>query len=255
MPLPANFAALPQTLKDLEPSLLRTITGRILGFSAEQASGDPVVGRVVRAAMLSCFCYAPIAPDEVLLESSARLAGWLLGTRPHAKATTSLDPSGTRLDLEFTNSQATTNGLRASGASALLSQFKIRRAIGGPAAPPRATPPAKDYGTRVMRMGFSDALPFDDTDFRWLGTANGAILDTTWNQPAAFGFWLPGNLMDLVVAFVAIESPGGVTVSLADFLPSVAHQFGSTFGKMRTTALTFTGQFSQPNTFRAVLRT
>ena len=253
MPIPASYAALPQSLKDLEPSLLRTISGRILGFSADQASGDPVVGRVVRAAMIASYVYAPTAPPEIFLEASARLSGWLLGVRPHTKSTVSLDPSGTRLDLEFTNSTATPNGMRASGASALLSPFKIRRAIGGPAPPTRARPEAPDFGTRVMRMGFSDSLPFDDTDFRWLGTANGAVLDTTWTQPAAFGFWLPGNVMDLVVAFVAIESPGGVTISISDFLPSVAHQYGSTFGKIRTTALTFTGQFNQPNTYRAVL--
>ena len=129
MPLPENFAGLPQIFRDLEPQITRTITGRILGFSADQASGDPVVGRVVRAAMIAVYCYSPTAPDEVLLEASARLSGWMLGTPPHARSSVKLDPSGTRLDMEFTNSQAPPNGLRASGASALLSQFKIRRAL------------------------------------------------------------------------------------------------------------------------------
>ena len=255
MPIPADFAALPQAFRDLQTALTRTITGRILGFAADQATGDPVVARVVKAAMISCYCYASTAPDEVLLEASARLSGWLLGTRPHAKSSIVLDPSGTRLDLVFHNSTATPNGLRASGASALLSPFKVRRAIGGPAPPTRARPPAKDFGTRVMRMGFSDALPFDDTDFRWLGTANGAVIDSTWTQPAAFGFWLPGRLMSIVVAFVAIESPSGVDVSLGDFGPPQDHKFGDTPGMLRHTPLTFVGQFNQPNTFRAVLRT
>ena len=74
----ANFAALPQSIRDLEPQITRTITGRILGFAVDTPSGDPVAARTTRAAMLSCFCYAPTAPEEVLLEASARLAGWLL---------------------------------------------------------------------------------------------------------------------------------------------------------------------------------
>ena len=129
MPLPANFDDIPQTLRNLEPRLLTSITGRILGFSSQEATTDPVVARVVRAAMIGCYCYAPSAPHEIFLEGSARLAGWLLGVRPHTKSTVSLDPSGTRLDLTTTNSQATPNGIRASGASALLSPFKIRRAL------------------------------------------------------------------------------------------------------------------------------
>ena len=205
----ANFAALPQSIRDLEPQITRTITGRILGFAVDTPSGDPVAARTTRAAMLSCFCYAPTAPEEVLLEASARLAGWLLGVRPHTKSTVSLDPSGTRLDLEFTNSQATPNGLRASGASALLSPFKVRRAIGGPAPPTRARPPARDAGTTVMRFAWTDTLPYRDSFFRWQGTVNGVELDTTWAMPASFAFWVPGHLMDRVVGFVAIEFPTG----------------------------------------------
>ena len=129
MPIPASYAELPQSYQDMEPDLLSTISGRILGFSAPAATTDPVVSRVVRAAMISVYCYAPSAPDEIFLEASARLGGWLLGVRPHAKETVTLDPSGTRLDLTTTNSQATPNGLRASGASSLLSPFKVRRAI------------------------------------------------------------------------------------------------------------------------------
>ena len=129
MPLPANFDALPQALKDLEPRLLNTITGRILGFSTEQATTDPVVKRVVRASLISCFCYSPTAPSEVHLEASARLSGWLLCCPPHARSSVKLDPSGTRLDQEFQNTVSTPNGLRVSGASALLSPFKVRRAL------------------------------------------------------------------------------------------------------------------------------
>ena len=253
MPRIANFAALPQSVKAFEPALLRTVTGRILGFAADQSTGDPVVGRVVRAAMLSCFCYAPVAPDEVLLEASARLAGWLLGTRPHAKSTVSLDPSGTRLDMEFTNSQATPNGLRASGASALLSPFKVRRAIGGPPVPTRARPPAREAGTTVMRFAWTDTLPYRDSFFRWAGTVNGVELSTTWGMPASFAFWIPGNLMDRVVGFVAIEFPTGVTVNLGDFGPAEPYRFGDTLGMIRFTPVSFSGSFVIPNTYRAVL--
>lgn len=253
MAFPRSFNALPQPIKDFYPAITSTVTGRILGFSAEQASGDPVVGRVVRAAMLSCYFYSPTAPDDIFLEASARLSGWLLGVRPHTKSTVSLDPSGTRLDMEFTNSTATPNGLRASGASALLSPFKVRRAIGGPAPPTRARPPAKDDGTKSMRFAWTDTLPFKDSNFRWAGTVNGVVLDSTWAQPASFGIWIAGRVMDRVVGFVAIEFQTGVDVSLGDFGPAEAYRFGDTLGMMRFTPVSFTGSFVQPNTFRAVL--
>ena len=253
MPRIANFAALPQSVKAFEQALLRTVTGRILGFAVDTPSGDPVVGRVVRAAMISCFSYSPVAPDEVLLEASARLAGWLLGTRPHAKSTVSLDPSGTRLDMEFTNSQATPNGLRASGASALLSPFKVRRAIGGPPVPTRARPPAKDDGTKSMRFAWTDTLPIQQSNFRWAGRVNGVELDTTFAQPSSFAFWIEGHVMDRVVGFIPVEFAQGVDVSLSDFGPAEPFRFGDTLGMIRYTPVSFSGSFVIPNTYRAVL--
>ena len=92
-----------------------------------------------------------------------------------------------------------------------------------------------------------------DHNFRWLGTVNGTELDSTWTQPAAFAFWIPGNVMDRVIAFAAIEFGTGVTVSLDDFGPAAPYRFGDTLGMLRHTPLTFVGEFSQPNTFRAVL--
>ena len=64
---------------------------------------------------------------SILREASIRLAGWLYGNRPHLAAESFKDPSGTEFAMTFNNSAATANGLRASGAGALLSRYVVRR--------------------------------------------------------------------------------------------------------------------------------
>ena len=174
------------------------------------------------------------------------------------------DPSGSAIKLRFNNSAATANGFRSSGASAMLARYVKRRGgtiVGTPSSAAGGSDTIggcdADIGTSVMRCAFDTTLPFSDNNFRWIGTANGVELDTSWNQPASFAFWLPNNLMEMVIAVVLLRStfvnPPQVEVNLAAFEPAIPYQFGDTAGMLRHTAVTFQGNFSVPNDFRAVL--
>ena len=236
------------------------ITGSILG---REDAGSLVEMEIAGAAVSFCSDIAPAAPEAILREASIRLAGWLYGNRPHVAEHEITDPSGTSIKLRFNNSAATANGFRASGASAMLSRYVVRRAgsIAGATATATAAPaaavPDPDIGTTVMRCGFSPTLPFADNNFRWIGTANGVELDSAWTQPAAFAFWLPNDLMERVIAVVLLRSifvnPPQVVVDLAAFGPAEAYTFGQTVGQIRFTPVTFDGNFSVPNDFRAIL--
>ena len=235
------------------------IAGTVLG--KEVLRGGSVETEIAGAAVIFCCDVAPDAPEAILREASIRLAGWIFGNRPHVVEVEFADPSGSSTKLRFNNSAATANGFRSSGASALLSRYVKRRAgtiVGTPSAAGGSEPSAAaDPGTTVMRCGFASTLPFTDNNFRWIGTANGVELDSSWNQPSSFAFWLPNNLMERVIAVVLLRSifvnPPQVEVNLAAFEPAIEYQFGDTAGMLRHTAVTFQGNFSVPNDFRAVL--
>ena len=116
---------------------------------------------------------------------------------------------------------------------------------------------ADDAGTTIMRCGFTDTLPHTDSQFRWLGTVNGVELDTTWTQPASFAFWLPGDLMQRVVAVALVRlipvGTQGSTVHISQFGDAEPFMFGNTLGMIRYTPVTFSGAFAVPNDFRAIL--
>ena len=181
----------------------------------EASSASAVEIEIAGAAVIFCNQVAPAAPEAILRESSIRLGGWLYGNRPHVSEHTVKDQSGTEISLRFNNAAATANGWRASGASALLSRFVVRRCGVTDASSERVTGAATAVpapGPAIMRFAFSDALPFTDDDFRWLGTINSVEIDAQWSQPAAFGFWIGGPL-SLVVGFVQlIAAPGTVTL-------------------------------------------
>ena len=65
---------------------------------------------------------ANLAPQSIRNEAVIRCAGWLFGSKP--RGLTAIKVSGT--DLEFSSTAA--SALRASGAMALLSRWKVRRA-------------------------------------------------------------------------------------------------------------------------------
>ena len=112
-------------LATLTSTVAARITGAVLGREASRAGATEI--EIAGAAVVFCCQVAPDAPDAILREASIRLAGWLYGNRPHVSEHTVKDPSGTEISLRFNNSAATANGWRASGASALLSRYVVRR--------------------------------------------------------------------------------------------------------------------------------
>ena len=116
---PAALAALTRTVAN-------RITGSIMGREASSASA--VETEIAGAAVAFCCDLAPDAPEAILRKAAIRLGGWLYGNRPHVSEHEHIDPLGTTIKLRFNNSAATANGWRASGASALLSRYIVRRA-------------------------------------------------------------------------------------------------------------------------------
>lgn len=118
---------LPKSIQDLQNPVRDAIRGTVLG--REESPGGAVEARAAIVALRQCYEYAPGAHVDVIQEAAIRLAGWLIGTRPHARSQTAKDPSGEELSLDFLNSHATANGFRSSGASQLLARY--RRLRGG----------------------------------------------------------------------------------------------------------------------------
>ena len=93
--------------------------------TASVASGDAVRdSQIARAAILMAFSYAPGSPADVLEEASIRTAGWLRDVDP-GFSSVSLDGD----NVEFRPAHG--SALRNSGAQALLSPWRQRRARGG----------------------------------------------------------------------------------------------------------------------------
>ena len=123
-----GFDDLPQEVRAILPDVTGAVIGTIIGSNTTDPTTEIRKDNVGWAALVAVYDYAPAAPLELHREGAIRLAGWLLGVRPHARSQNLGDPSGAGLQLEFLNGQATANGLRASGASALLSRYVVRRA-------------------------------------------------------------------------------------------------------------------------------
>lgn len=117
--LPADVQAL---VTPVANALLGTILGR------ERTAGDHRETMIAGAALEQCWHYVanPEIDRDILREAAIRLGGAMMGTRPHAHTSMVQDPSGTQMTLQ-SSSAATVNLMRASGASAALSPFKIRR--------------------------------------------------------------------------------------------------------------------------------
>ena len=112
-------------LAQLTATVAARITGTVLGREASSLGATEI--EIAGAAVIFCNQVAPDAPEAILREASIRLGGWLYGNRPHVAEHEHTDPSGTTIKLRFNNSAATANGWRASGASALLSRYIVRR--------------------------------------------------------------------------------------------------------------------------------
>ena len=89
---------LPQAITDLVPVIAAAITGTILG--RERSASDRLLA-IAEAAVCEVYQYAPAAPLAILRESSIRYAGWIAGSRPHVTASSTKDPSGIGLPLNF----------------------------------------------------------------------------------------------------------------------------------------------------------
>lgn len=71
--------------------------------------------------------YAPGAPDDVKSEALIRAAGWLHGQTPAMLPIRVLDVGGDAVKIEPRTPAA--SALRASGGAALLSLWRVRRAV------------------------------------------------------------------------------------------------------------------------------
>ena len=118
------MALTPTELAALVTTVAERITGTVLG---RESAAEDVQNDIAAAAVEACYGLAPGAPLATLREASNRLAGWMYGSRPHLSGESFKDPSGTEFAMTFNSSAATANGLRASGAGAMLSRFVVRR--------------------------------------------------------------------------------------------------------------------------------
>lgn len=117
--------SLPEAVADLIPVVAAGIRGTVLGTHASEADARETAA--AEGALCLIETYAPGAPRSVKREAAIRFAGWMIGARPHATRTKVTDPSGTNLEADY-HGAATANGLRSSGASAMLSRYVVRRA-------------------------------------------------------------------------------------------------------------------------------
>ena len=222
---------------------------------------DMQLDRLGGAAAAEVEVFAAPAPQALKDQAVVMMVGWLAQVPPHLTAKAIKSPDGSEISLSYSRGMSTASPLRASGASSILARHRRMGAgviSGSPSSSAQAeVPEPVDLGTTVMRCGFSDVLPHPQSMWRWVGTVNGVELDTAWTQPASFAFWIPGDLMQRVVAVALLRSiPGGTQgdrVTLSSFGPAEAYMFGNTLGMLRATPVTFTGQFSPPNDFRALL--
>ena len=119
-------AVLPASLEAELPAITTAIHASV--HSALPA--DAQTTRVARSAMIACFAYAPAAPVEILVEAAIRMAGWQIGTAPHARSKSVAYPDGSSRNVEM-NVSTTAAPLRHSGASALLAPYRQLRVFGG----------------------------------------------------------------------------------------------------------------------------
>ena len=123
---------LPSAVFGLHEAVAQALQGAVTGFTSTVISDRETAA--AQAALCVVHEYAPGAPLILKREAAIRLAGWLLGSKPNATRSKLATPDGSNLELDFAMA-ATGNGLRASGASALLARYVVRRAapIGAPA--------------------------------------------------------------------------------------------------------------------------
>ena len=94
---------------------------------APQSLTNTEIARVGAVAAALVEREAPGAPQAIRDEAVIRCAGWLIDARPALRSTKIASADGSSLEREF-NTSAHASAFRHSGAKALLSAWKIRRA-------------------------------------------------------------------------------------------------------------------------------
>ena len=111
----------------LTPWPARTATATLAAAIAELGAAlgeddDTVTQRLGATAAALVLRYAPAAPEGIKCEAVIRCAGWLREAPSYGAR------SESQGDISTTFSPSATGALRASGAMALLSPWKLRRA-------------------------------------------------------------------------------------------------------------------------------
>ena len=119
-------AVLPASLE----AELAGITAAIHASVHSALPADAQTTRVARSAAIACYEFAPCAPLEILVEAAIRMAGWQIGTAPHARSKSVAYPDGSSRNVEM-NVGMTAAPLRHSGASALLAPYRQLRGWDG----------------------------------------------------------------------------------------------------------------------------
>ena len=101
-----------------------TITAAQLAAQIGLETSDPRATQLLAVVSALVSRYAPDAPEDVLNEAIIRAAGWLQDSR-HSSVVSELNFGGA-LDMRFRSPAASC--VRASGAAALLSPWRVRRA-------------------------------------------------------------------------------------------------------------------------------
>ena len=92
---------------------------------ADDAAGNVTATRLLAVASALVTRYAPDAPDAIANEGAIRTAGYLSADSPELRTLRKLTV-GDGLDIE---PRAVGSALRLSGAAALLSSWRVRRAV------------------------------------------------------------------------------------------------------------------------------
>ncbi len=96
-------------------------------LAAALSTDAPTAARLLPVATALVDRHAPGAPEAIANEAAIRTAGWLFGSPPALTAHRSIEAGGDAVKIEPRNPAA--SALRASGAAALLSPWRIRRAV------------------------------------------------------------------------------------------------------------------------------
>ena len=113
-----------ETLSPDQVAMVDVVAGTLVNPPAVAGAAEL---RSARAAVYAAYCYAPEAPEDVLLEAAVRIAGWLKEARPAFARWRLAGADSTSIERD----RAGANALRNSGAAPLLAPYRELRAFEG----------------------------------------------------------------------------------------------------------------------------